>query len=162
MSTSNRHNPPKSRRSATSLIVTLVIALLVVFCAVSGASCTSQGNSSSAASSAASTVAVSTSSSQASSASAQAPQSQLTFRNKNLLKEHYKKHGKAMGYADSAAYVAGANAVIDNPDSLHKTQKEDGDDVYYLEATDEIVIVSGDGYIRTYFNPGGIDYYNRQ
>ena len=44
-----------------------------------------------------------------------------------------------------------------------KIQAEDGDDVYYVESTNEFVIVSTDGYIRTYFNPdAGITYYNRQ
>lgn len=85
-----------------------------------------------------------------------------TFRSNKALKEHYQKHGKNMGFADAQAYVAAANKVINNPDSLHKFEKEDGDDVYYLQATDEIVFVSTDGYIRTYFNPGGIDYFNRQ
>ena len=53
--------------------------------------------------------------------------------------------------------------VINNPDALYKTEAEDGDGVYYLEATNEFVILSTDGYIRTYFRPnGGIDYFNRQ
>lgn len=54
-------------------------------------------------------------------------------------------------------------AVVLNADSLHKLEEEDGDDVYYLEKTNEFVIVSTDGYIRTYFYPSdGIDYFNRQ
>ena len=68
-----------------------------------------------------------------------------------------------MGFADAESYLAAANAVVVNPDALHKTEKEDGDDIYYVEATNEFVVVSSDGYIRTYFNPSaGIDYYNRQ
>ena len=60
-------------------------------------------------------------------------------------------------------YLAGANKVISSEDALHKTEAEDGDDVYYLEKSNELVIVSVDGYIRTYFKPSdGIDYYNRQ
>ena len=85
-----------------------------------------------------------------------------TFRTKKLLNEHYNKHGIVMGFADAEAYAAAANEVIANPAALHKLEAEDGDDVYYLEATDELVIVSTDGYIRTYFNPGGIGYFNRQ
>ena len=47
--------------------------------------------------------------------------------------------------------------------NIHKKEKEDGDDVYYLENTNEFVIVSTDGYIRTYFEPeDGIRYYERQ
>lgn len=68
-----------------------------------------------------------------------------------------------MGFDSKENYLAAANKVIQNPDSLHKLETEDGDDVYYLEATNEFVIVSADGYIRTYFLPdAGIDYYNRQ
>ena len=56
-----------------------------------------------------------------------------------------------------------ASDVVNNPESLHKTEKEDGDDVYYLKDTNEFVIVSTDGYIRTYFYPrDGIEYFERQ
>jgi pyocin large subunit-like protein len=85
-----------------------------------------------------------------------------TFRSETKLNEHYQKHGIDMGYDSAEEYLAGANAVVNNSNALHKNEAEDGDDVYYLESTDEIVFVSTDGYIRTYFNPGGIDYFNRQ
>lgn len=85
------------------------------------------------------------------------------FRNKNLLNQHYEKHGKDMGFSSAEEYEKAASAVVNNPSALHKTEKEDGDDVYYIESTNEFVIVSTDGYIRTYFNPDrGIDYYNKQ
>ncbi len=85
------------------------------------------------------------------------------FRNEHLLKEHYEKHGKAMGYTNAEEYEKGAQAVISNSDALTKSEQEDGDQVYYLESSNEIVFVSEDGIIRTYFNPeDGIDYYNRQ
>lgn len=86
-----------------------------------------------------------------------------TFRSESLLEEHYQKHGVEMGFATKEDYVAAANVVIHSPDALHKLEAEDGDDVYYLEATNEFVIVSTDGYIRTYFCPnGGKDYFDRQ
>lgn len=85
------------------------------------------------------------------------------FRNDNLLKEHYEKHGIEMGFDSMEEYEEAACAVIYNPDALTKTEKEDGDYVYYVEESNEFVILSPDGYIRTYFNPSaGIDYYNRQ
>lgn len=85
------------------------------------------------------------------------------FRNKNLLDQHYEKHGKYMGFSSAEEYEKAASAVVNDPSALHKTEKEDGDDVYYIESTNEFVIVSTDGYIRTYFNPDrGIDYYNKQ
>lgn len=87
----------------------------------------------------------------------------LNFRNKSLLKEHFEKHGQEFPYDTMEDYLAGANKMLNNPDKLHKTEAEDGDDVYYLEATNEFIIVSLDGYIRTYFKPRrGIDYYNAQ
>lgn len=86
-----------------------------------------------------------------------------TFRNESTLESHYEKHGSEFAYNNANEYQDGANAVISNPDSLHKTEAEDGDDVYYLESTNEFVVVSTDGYIRTYFKPSdGKDYYDRQ
>lgn len=89
--------------------------------------------------------------------------SSYQFRNDKYLSQHFEKHGSEFGYTTEEEYLAGANRVISSKDSLHKTEAEDGDDVYYLEASNEFVIVSVDGYIRTYFKPsGGINYYNRQ
>ena len=86
-----------------------------------------------------------------------------TFRNSRLLNEHYEKHGIEMGFASAAEYEAAASAVINNPAALSKTEKEDGDYVYYVEATNEFVILSLDGYIRTYFYPSaGKAYYDRK
>lgn len=85
------------------------------------------------------------------------------FRSKKLLEQHYEKHGKEMGFKNSDAYRKAASDVINNPDALHKTEAEDGDFVYYVEATNEFVILSTDGYIRTYFYPdAGKKYYDRQ
>lgn len=88
---------------------------------------------------------------------------EITFRNDYLLDQHYDKHGIEMGFDSAEEYELAAYKVIINPDALHKIESEDGDDVYYVEETNEFVVVSQDGYIRTYFNPNaGIDYYNRQ
>lgn len=87
----------------------------------------------------------------------------LTFASKKLLEDHYKKHGIEMGFQSAEAYLAAANRVVNNPAALHKLEAEDGDDVYYVEATNEFVVVSAKGYIRTYFLPsGGKAYYDRQ
>lgn len=85
------------------------------------------------------------------------------FRNAEYLQEHYDKHGAEFGYTSPEEYLEGANKVICAEDVLHKLEAEDGDGVYYLERTNEFVIISTDGYIRTYFKPeDGIEYYNRQ
>ncbi len=87
----------------------------------------------------------------------------ITFRNESLLREHFDKHGKEMGFTDAKAYEQAAAAVVTNPLSLHKLEAEDNDDVYYLESTNEFVIVSTDGYIRTYFKPDkGKVYFDQQ
>lgn len=76
------------------------------------------------------------------------------FRNEDLLESHYEKHGKEMGFSSSKEYEMSASDVVNNPESLHKTEKED---------TNEFVVVSTDGYIRTYFNPdSGKKYFDRQ
>ena len=85
------------------------------------------------------------------------------FSNEDLLESHYEKHGKEMGLSSSEEYEMAASDVVNNPESLHKTEKEDGDDIYYKEDTNEFVVVSTDGYVRTYFNPdAGKKYFDRQ
>ena len=87
----------------------------------------------------------------------------VRFRNTRLRQEHYEKHGIEMGFTSPEAYEQAAAAVVQNKDALHKLEEEDGDDVYYLESTNEFVIVSTDGYIQTYFYPSnGKDYLDRQ
>lgn len=75
----------------------------------------------------------------------------LTFRNEERLQSHYEKHGIQMGFSSAEDYQAAANAVVSNPEALHKLESEDGDDVYFLESTGEFVVVSQKGYIRTYY-----------
>ncbi len=85
------------------------------------------------------------------------------FYDEEALNQHFEKHGAEFGYATAQEYEAGANRVIASPDALHKLEAEDGDDVYYLEETNELVIVSPRGVIRTYFRPDdGLAYYERQ
>ncbi|MDE5556557.1 MAG: hypothetical protein K2J32_02510 [Ruminococcus sp.] len=89
------------------------------------------------------------------------------FRNEKLLNQHFEKHGSEFesdfGYVTAEDYEKGASDVINNPDALFKYEAEDGDGVYYIEESNEFVILSTDGYIRTYFRPSGrIDYFNKQ
>lgn len=89
------------------------------------------------------------------------------FRTQKQLDQHFEKHGGEFkddfGYKTAEEYEKGASDVINDPSALYKTESEDGDGVYYLEATNEFVILSTDGYIRTYFRPnGGKKYFDRQ
>lgn len=103
--------------------------------------------------------------SEATSAEAEAEEFQQLyyFRSKKLLESHYEKHGIDMGFATPEEYETAASAVIQSPGALYKTEKEDGDGVYYIEATNEFAVLSTDGYIRTYFLPdAGKKYFDRQ
>ncbi len=77
-------------------------------------------------------------------------ESGLSFRSSDLLSEHYSKHGTEVGALSQSDYVEKANNVVNTADK-HKTEAEDGDDVYFKSSTGEIVFVSDDGFIRTYF-----------
>lgn len=87
------------------------------------------------------------------------------FRNDEYLENHFEKHREDTGCETAWEYLERANAVIMCDDSLKGEEKSDGDDeggdtVYYLEDTNEIVFVSEDGYIRTYFKPSrGYEYF---
>ncbi len=86
-----------------------------------------------------------------------------TFRNDRLLTEHFEKHGIEMGFSSKEEYQKAASDVINDPESLHKLEKDDGDDVYYKVETNEFVVLSKDGYIRTYFCPdSGQAYFDKQ
>lgn len=90
-------------------------------------------------------------------------QEAVLFRSEKLMNEHYEKHGKQMGFSSAEEYLAGANATINNSTAICKTQEEDGDKVYYVESTNDLVIVSTDGFIRTYFRPEERkEYFERQ
>ena len=90
---------------------------------------------------------------------------QYKFRSKKLLDSHYEKHGSEFGSITKDEYLRLANDLLNSASStvLHKTEKEDGDDVYFDTATGYFLVLSTDGYIRTFFIPDkGIDYYNKQ
>ena len=89
------------------------------------------------------------------------------FRNEKLLNQHWEKHGAEFGaefgYTNAKEYEKGASDVINDPTALSKTEAEDGDFVFYIEATNEFVVLSTDGFIRTYFRPDkGKRYYDKQ
>lgn len=85
----------------------------------------------------------------------------LEFRTTEKLQEHFQKHGRETGCNTPEEYLAAANAVVADPASLHKTQREDSDDLYFRNDTGEFVVVSPAGYIRTYFLADR-DYFDRQ
>lgn len=87
------------------------------------------------------------------------------FASRKLLDSHFEKHGSEFDglYATAEEYEKGASDVINNPDALQKTEQEDGDFIFYIEDTNEFVVLSTSGFIRTYFKPSaGKKYYDKQ
>ena len=85
------------------------------------------------------------------------------FRTPEKLIDHFLEHGEARECDSAEEYLIKANAVIQNPDakSKYETDENDNDKIYYLSQTGEIVFVSIDGYIRTYFIADD-EYFGRQ
>jgi len=87
-----------------------------------------------------------------------------TFRNKTRYDEHYEKHGNEFGKITKEEYLQLANDLINSTSDrvLHK-YSEDGDYMYFDQDTGYFLVLSEDGYIRTFFIPrAGINYWNRQ
>jgi len=90
---------------------------------------------------------------------------EYSFRSKKLFDDHYKKHGKEFGNITQEEYLKLANDLLNSESDtiLHKTEKEDGDDVYFDTETGYFLVLSKDGYIRTFFIPSqGKAYFDRQ
>ncbi len=87
----------------------------------------------------------------------------LMFRSPEKMIEHLSEHGKETACDSAEEYLIKANAVIQNPESQSKYETDEGDNdkIYYLSQTGEIVFVSTDGYIRTYFVADD-EYFERQ
>lgn len=145
---------------ATLLALAVALAFALPLAACSGEYSPSTGISSG------SSAGVSQSQGGTGSGTALAPQGDsyaYAFRSQRQLNDHYSKHGREMGYESPGAYERAASRVATNPASLHKIEEEDGDDVYYLVTSNEFVVISTDGYIRTYFCPdSGKRYFDRQ
>ena len=87
------------------------------------------------------------------------------FRSEKLFDSHYEKHGAEFGDITQDEYLDLANELInaEGKNILHKTEKEDGDFLYYDTETNEFLVLSTNGYIRTFFKPSaGLDYWERQ
>lgn len=87
----------------------------------------------------------------------------LMFRTPEKMMEHFYEHGAETKCDSAEEYLIKANAVIQNSESESKyeTDEDDNDKIYYLSETSEIVFVSADGYIRTYFIADD-EYFERQ
>ncbi len=85
----------------------------------------------------------------------------FAFKNKEELKEHFIKHGRESNCKTPKKYLKTANKIIKSKKSLKKTEKEDGDAVYFDKKTGGIVFVSPKGYIRSFYL-SDINYFKKQ
>ncbi len=161
-----KNNNAKAARTGLILILAVMLSVMLAFtgCGKKNSSTAEEGTTQSLPTETIQTEQIETAQDeQIETTQAATVQADYKFRTYDLLKSHYKKHGQYMGFDSPEEYLAAANAVIANPDALTKTEKEDGDMVYYVEDTNEFVVLSTDGYIRTYFNPdSGKRYFDKQ
>lgn len=89
---------------------------------------------------------------------------EYSFRSEKLYNSHFEKHGAEFGEITKEEYLKKANDLINSDsESVLTKMSKDGDYLFYDESTNEFLVLSQDGYIRTFFKPNaGIDYYNRQ
>ena len=87
-----------------------------------------------------------------------------TFRSKKQYDDHFKKHGSEFGDITKQEYLDMANELIASSSDrvLHK-MSNDNDYLFYDQDMNYFLVLSQDGYIRTFFRPSaGISYWNRQ
>ena len=87
------------------------------------------------------------------------------FASQEKFDQHYQKHGREFGGISQNEYLQKANDLIVSAAATVKTKEEktDGDTCYYDTATNEFLVLTKKGVIRTFFHPDdGIDYFNRQ
>lgn len=157
-SSGSSHRSPKKHSTRNTLILIVLVIAVFLFGRFFGSSQSTGLNGSSDSGTISSSVRTGDSSS-----NIHTEGTQYYFRNQDLLDSHFEKHGIEMGFASAEEYETAASAVVNTPGVLHKIEAEDGDDVYYLEQNNDFVIVSTDGYLRTYFRPnGGKEYFDRQ
>ncbi len=86
--------------------------------------------------------------------------------NKKTLDTHYKEHGKTMGFESKESYkqhsIKYANTV-DRKNCKSFVDSKTGATYKYNVVTNELAIITKNGYVVTYFKPkGGYDYYKSQ
>lgn len=78
------------------------------------------------------------------------------FRTGQQRLQHYGDHGSDFGAASDSEYEALADAFIGGRPpryTLQSKRPRDNDLIRYSPVTNEFAVLSGDGYIRTYFKP---------
>lgn len=77
------------------------------------------------------------------------------FVSEQLFQKHYDKHLSEFGEISKERYLENANALADAPlsEDIVQLVRSDGSIAKYCYSTNEFVVVTADGNIRTYFKP---------
>ncbi len=86
--------------------------------------------------------------------------------NKKSLNKHFEEHGKEIGFDSKESYkqhaIHFAN-MVDRKNCVSFVDGKSGATYKYNKKTNELVIVTNDGYVVTYFKPkNGIEYYKKE
>lgn len=80
---------------------------------------------------------------------------QMTFESPELLTKHYEKHKEEFGDITEAEYLEKANQFYSEAvsDDIEQITRSDGSSAKYKFSTNEFLVITKDGNIRTYFKP---------
>lgn len=87
---------------------------------------------------------------------------QITFESPELITKHYEKHREEFGDITEAEYLQKANQLYAEAlsDDIEQFTRSDGSIVKYKFSTNEFLVITKEGNIRTYFKPvDGADYW---
>lgn len=80
---------------------------------------------------------------------------QVTFERPELITKHYEKHREEFGDITEAEYLQKANQLYAETlsDDIEQLTRSDGSIAKYKFSTNEFLVITKDGNIRTYFKP---------
>lgn len=87
---------------------------------------------------------------------------QITFESPELITKHYEKHREEFGDITEAEYLQKANQLYAEAlsDDIEQFTRSDGSIAKYKFSTNEFLVITKEGNIRTYFKPvDGADYW---
>ena len=86
--------------------------------------------------------------------------------NKKTLDTHFGKHAKSLGLGSKKSYAAHAVKfanVVDKKNCVSFIDAKTGSTYKYNKVTNELAIITKNGFVATYYKPGGgYDYYKSQ
>ena len=79
----------------------------------------------------------------------------IEFETPESMQKHYVKHGEEYGDISTESYVSLANELVNAPASydVEKIVRSDGSTAIYRFSTNDFLVVTKDGSIRTFFKP---------